>query len=188
MAAVLEAIGGPVHVVGQSSGATVALLAATRSDGVPSLAPCESMLAMRHFPEHLAERVEELVRAGDLAAAADQWFSRMGDTFAPEEIEASRSEPDWQDRVDAAFTISREIQTNAEYSFDPDRFADMTTPTLLLSGGESPPLFKAATEAIDAALPNSRIASFEGHGHFAMWTATDRFVDQVRAFAREANE
>jgi pimeloyl-ACP methyl ester carboxylesterase len=57
VAAVLEAIGGPAHVVGQSSGATVALLTATRSDDARSLALYEPMLAPRHFPEHLAERI-----------------------------------------------------------------------------------------------------------------------------------
>jgi pimeloyl-ACP methyl ester carboxylesterase len=60
----------------------------------------------------------------------------------------------------------------------------MTTPTLLLSGSESPPFLRDVTEPIDDALPNSRIVTFAGHGHEAMLTATDRFVDEVLTFIR----
>jgi pimeloyl-ACP methyl ester carboxylesterase len=130
--------------------------------------------------------IAALIEAGENEQALVRLLREIAGLSA-EQIEASRSEPDWADRVNAAHTITRENQANAEYEFDPDRFAHMTTPTLLLSGSESPPLFGAVTEVIDTALPNSRIASFDGHGHFAMWTATDRFIDQVVAFTREAN-
>ncbi|WP_321112800.1 alpha/beta fold hydrolase [Halorussus salinisoli] len=50
-----------------------------------------------------------------------------------------------------------------------------------------PPLLKDATEPVNDALPNSRIASFEEHGHEAMLTAPDRFIEEVLAFIRETN-
>jgi pimeloyl-ACP methyl ester carboxylesterase len=56
-----------------------------------------------------------------------------------------------------------------------------------MSGSESPPLYKDATEAVDDALPNSRVTAFDGQEHVAMLTATDRFVDEVLAFVREPN-
>lgn len=46
----------------------------------------------------------------------------------------------------------------ATYEFDGDRFADPTTPTLLLVGNESPLWARAATNALVDALPNGRIA------------------------------
>jgi len=58
---------------------------------------------------------------------------------------------------------------------------------LLLTGSESPPLYKDATVAVNEALPNSRIATFEGEQHMAMHTAPDRFIDEVLEFARESN-
>ncbi|WP_436347885.1 alpha/beta fold hydrolase [Natronorubrum sp. FCH18a] len=63
----------------------------------------------------------------------------------------------------------------------------MTTLTLLLSGSESPPLLKDATDPVHDALPNSRISTFDGHAHEAMLTAPDRFTEEVLAFIREEN-
>ncbi|WP_459884877.1 alpha/beta fold hydrolase [Halostagnicola bangensis] len=58
---------------------------------------------------------------------------------------------------------------------------------MLLSGSESPPLYKDGIEALNKALPNSRIVTFDGHAHVAMLTVTDRFIDEVLAFTRESN-
>ncbi|MBX0296709.1 alpha/beta fold hydrolase [Haloarcula nitratireducens] len=102
----------------------------------------------------------------------------------PEEINAQRSAPDWQDLVDAAHVWPRSLAAVGEYEFDAARFVDMTTPTLLLSGSESPPLLKDATGPINDALPNSRIVTFDGHAHEAMLTGPDRFVEEVLAFIR----
>jgi pimeloyl-ACP methyl ester carboxylesterase len=70
------------------------------------------------------------------------------------------------------------------YEFDPTRFADLTTPTLLLTGSESPEWGKETTEALDDALSNTRVHTFDGHGHATMLTASDRFIDEVLAFIR----
>jgi len=59
--------------------------------------------------------------------------------LTPEELDAARSAPIWQDVVDAADTLPRELQAIAEYEFDAARFVETTTPALVLSGGESPP-------------------------------------------------
>jgi pimeloyl-ACP methyl ester carboxylesterase len=104
-----------------------------------------------------------------------------------DELDELRSAPLWQDMVDAAPALPRELRAIAGYEFEAARFADMTTPTLLLSGSESPPFYKDATEAVDSALPNSQVATFEGQEHVAMLTATNRFVDEVLAFIRESN-
>jgi pimeloyl-ACP methyl ester carboxylesterase len=84
--------------------------------------------------------------------------------------------------VEAARTLPRELQAIREYEFETARFTAVTTPTLLLSGGDSPPLYSGATEAVDHALPNSRITTFEGEQHMAMHTARDRFVEEVISF------
>ena len=89
--------------------------------------------------------------------------------------------------VDAAETIPREYEGFMDYEIDPERFEGMTTPTVLFSGEESHPSLVALTETVDETLPHSRIVLFEGHGHFAMNTAPDRFVDEVRAFVQESH-
>jgi pimeloyl-ACP methyl ester carboxylesterase len=70
--------------------------------------------------------------------------------------------------VDAAHTIPRELRAVKAYRFDPERFSDLGVPTLLLSGGDSPAALSKAGEAMDEALPDSRIVVMTGHGHAAM--------------------
>lgn len=43
------------------------------------------------------------------------------------------------------------------------------------------------TDAVDEALPNSRVVVLEGQGHIAMTTAPELFIDEVLAFIREIN-
>jgi pimeloyl-ACP methyl ester carboxylesterase len=69
--------------------------------------------------------------------------------------------------------------------FDPTRFTGLTTPTLLLLGGDSPPFLKRATETVHAALPHSRIAVMPGQRHTAMNTAPALFVGEVVGLCTE---
>ena len=85
-------------------------------------------------------------------------------------------------RAPAAHTIPRELRAVKAYGFDPERFRDLGVPTLLLSGGDSPPALRKAAEAVDGTLPNSRIVVMAGHGHAAMDTATDLFTTEVLRF------
>ncbi|WP_293030015.1 hypothetical protein [Natronococcus sp.] len=89
--------------------------------------------------------------------------------------------------VDRAHDMYGELEIDVNvpgYEFNPTRFADVNTPTLLLTGSESPEWGKESTEALDDALPNTRVHTFDGHGHAAMLTALDRFTDEVLAFIR----
>jgi pimeloyl-ACP methyl ester carboxylesterase len=58
----------------------------------------------------------------------------------------------------------------------------VTTPTLLLLGGESQALFREATERLDRALPHSRIHEMPGQQHVAMDVIPDEFVRIVSEF------
>jgi pimeloyl-ACP methyl ester carboxylesterase len=87
--------------------------------------------------------------------------------------------------VAAARTAYRGTLANGEYEFGPGRFADVATPTLPVSGSESPRYSRDSTSAPDGALPNNRIVVFEGHGPVAMNTAPGLLVDEVLAFVRQ---
>ena len=100
----------------------------------------------------------------------------------PHAVDQLRAEPAWQKRVVAAHTLPREARAAEGYVLDPARFQEFGTQTLLLLGGESPPFFKAATEAVDEALPNSRIVVMPGQGHVAMHTAPELFTSLVVQF------
>jgi pimeloyl-ACP methyl ester carboxylesterase len=187
--AIVEAIDEPVTVLGHSYGANVALEASVKTDDVAKLVLYEPGFAVGDHEFTSAEAVAEM---NDRLAAGENeqallLFCREVAGLTREEIETFRSDPTWQDRVDGAHTLPREERTVAEYEFDADRFSAMSKPTLLLSGGESPRLYKDATNAVHDALPNSRIATFEGQQHVAMNDAPERFVDEVLAFVRESN-
>ena len=99
-----------------------------------------------------------------------------------------RSLPAWPARVALAPTISREMDAFESYvsNFDPARLNNLRTPTLLLLGGDSPALEKAAAEALDASLPDSRIVVMPGQAHIAQRTAPEVFAREVVRFLRQA--
>lgn len=186
--AVVESIGEPVHLLGHSYGALCVLEAALRIDDLRSLTLYEPVFPVgdHHlYSEELLTEMEALLEEGENERVLVMLFEEIAE-LSPAEMEATRSAPTWQSRVEAAHTVLRETITENEYAFDPARFKRMTTPTLLLSGSENPQWIKESTKALDEALPNSRILVFEGHGHMAMNTATDRFVEEVLGFIQES--
>jgi pimeloyl-ACP methyl ester carboxylesterase len=61
-------------------------------------------------------------------------------------------------------------------------FRDLDMPTLFLQDGDSPYAFKAAGEAVRAALADCRIVVMPGQRHAAMDTGTDLFTSEVLSF------
>jgi pimeloyl-ACP methyl ester carboxylesterase len=109
-------------------------------------------------------------------------FAREIAQLPEEMIAAYRSMPEWQAAIDSADTLIYEVKAVRDYSFDPERFRDLMTPTLLLMGTESPTYMQVATGAVAASLPNVQLATFEGQGHLAMDTAPELFVGSVMQF------
>ena len=108
----------------------------------------------------------------------------------PEEIEALRTHPTWPEYVDIfveTILPKLEAEAEADYQFDPNRFAELTVPTLLLDGSETTEWLLDATNAVADALPNARIVTVNGRGHGAIVTAPDRFTSEVLAFVRESS-
>ena len=105
----------------------------------------------------------------------------------PDELTHYRALPAWPARLAAAHTLPRELLAAEHYPFKRERFKDLQIPTLLLLGGDSPPLFKTAGEALDAALPDSRIALMPGQRHSAIDTASKLFVREVLTFLNESS-
>ncbi|HSJ57657.1 MAG TPA: alpha/beta hydrolase, partial [Anaerolineae bacterium] len=115
------------------------------------------------------------------------WVTYMRDVamLSPQDIEWFRASPAWAERLAAAHTLPREMRAEEQYRFDAGRFRALHTPTLLLLGSDSPPFARTATEALGAALPNSRIAVMPEQEHIAMYAAPDLFVHEVSSFLSE---
>ena len=88
----------------------------------------------------------------------------------------------WERRLSNAHTLPRELRADSAYVFDAARFSTMTTPTLLLVGGDSPARELENARAVTAALPHSRIAVIPGQQHAAMYSVPDLFVREVVNF------
>lgn len=189
IAAVVDSIDGPVTLLGHSGGALYALEGALRTDTLHSLILYEPPIQVGDNELNIAEElteIETLVERGEDERVL-VLFERDIAGLPPDELDALRATPIWQEMVDTAHTLPRELRAISEYEFDAARFVDLTTPTLLLTGSESPSFYRDATEVVHEALPNNRIVSFKGEQHMAIHTAPDRFIDEVGAFVQELN-
>jgi pimeloyl-ACP methyl ester carboxylesterase len=186
VAAVVDAVGEPTHLLGHSYGALCSLEAALRTDNLRTLVLYEPPILIGEpfvGPEAVT-RLEALLAAGDREGVL-LTFAREFAQLPEEAIAAFRAMPEWPASVETAPTIVAEVRAVRDYRFDPARFRELTTPTLLLLGSESPPYLQTATEAVAAALPQDRLTILAGQGHLAMYTAPDRFLEEVVGFLNE---
>jgi pimeloyl-ACP methyl ester carboxylesterase len=183
--AIINASREPVHLLGHSWGAILALDVALRTDRVRSLVLYEPPFSVgkERVPDDLADRLEVLLAAGD-AEAVLVTFLQEGPRYSPDQIEAQRTRRDWAYRFSFAHTLPREIRSVQEYVFNRGRFEELQLPTLLLLGSESPALFQQAIEALHMALPRSEVVVLQGQHHNAITSAPELFAGEVVRFLR----
>jgi pimeloyl-ACP methyl ester carboxylesterase len=187
LAAVVDSIGEPANLMGHSFGALCALEAARLTRNLRKLIlyePGIPLPGVSIYPEGVIDRLQALLDAGDRESVLVTLYREVVG-MPPHEIEQLRSGPAWPARLAAAHTLLREARAEAGYVFEAQRFKDLHTPTLLLLGGNSPQFLKAATETLNTALPNSRIAVLPGQQHTAMYTAPDLLADEIIRFVLE---
>ena len=179
--AVVESAGGAVNVLGHSYGGMCALEAALLTDRIRKLVLYEPPMGFLASPPHVVDQLQALLAAGrrdELLA----FFMQEVAGLPTDQVQLMRSQPAWDARLDAADTIPREERASREYVFDQGRYRDLNVPTLFLQGGDSPDPFKAAGEAVRAALPDCRVVVMPGQRHAAMDTGTDLFTAEVLSF------
>ena len=187
--AVVDSIDEPVTLLGHSSGSLFSLEAARRTDNLCGLLLYEPPIPLGDhalYPEAIVDEMERLLDDDEDEQVLVLFLEAIAD-LPPEAIAATRADPNWEHDVEVARTLPRQLRAVGEYTFDASRVADVSTPTLLLSGSESIPLVRDATDAVADALPDSRVVVFDGHEHEAMFTATSRFLEAVLAFVSETN-
>jgi pimeloyl-ACP methyl ester carboxylesterase len=186
--AVAQASGSAVDVLGHSYGGTCALGGATLTGNIRRLVLYEGFPPVHPddgtFPPDVESRVDALLAEGEPEAAVETVFREVV-KMPEEEFRAFRALPVWQVRVAAAHTIPRELRTERERPFDPEQAAQVTVPTLLLVGGDSPDWVKADTETVAATLPDARIGVLDGQQHIAIDLVPEVFAEHVLAFLRD---
>ena len=183
VAAVVDAVGQPVFLLGHSYGAICSLEASLLTDNVRRLILYEPPIPLEGpiYPPGVPERIQALVNAGDPEAALEVFFRQVV-RMPDREFEAYRALPAWRVRIALAPTIPRELTIERTYRFEPARFAQFSIPTLLLLGGDSPQIFRQITNVVSAALPTGRVAIMSGQQHIAMDTAPQLFLKEVTEF------
>ena len=187
--ALVNSIGEPVFLLGHSYGALCSLEAALRTSHLRKLVLYEPPIptGIEIYPSEVVTKIQALLDTGDREGAVITFMQDIV-RVPPHEMEILRSAPSWPARIAAAHTILREMRGSNGYVFEPARFTGLTTPTLLLLGGDSPLFLKAGTEAVHAALPNSRVVVMPGQQHTAMNTAPELFTREVLRFLAEVGQ
>lgn len=183
IAAVVEAIGEPVFLLGHSYGGVCSMEASLLTDKVSRLILYEPPIptGIPMYPPGVPDRIQSLIDSSRLEAGLEVFFREV--VKMPEyELAAYRQLPVWQVRIQLTPTIPRELMIDRTYSFDTEKLAHFQVPTMLLLGGDSPPLFQQAIELIDSTLPNSQVVILPGQQHIAMDIAPDLFVKEVLHF------
>ncbi len=183
VATVVEAAGEGASLLGHSYGALCAMEAALRVGNLRRLVLYEPPASLDGTPilsPLVRERLAAIFAEGDRDKFLTVFLSQVAG-YTEEQIAVLRADPSWQRGLALVHTVLRELNI-AGYRFDPERFRRLSTPTLLLLGETSPAMFTAPTRALEAALPNCRVAVLEGQGHVAINTAPDLFLREVVAF------
>jgi pimeloyl-ACP methyl ester carboxylesterase len=185
--AVAEASASAVDVYGHSSGGFYAFGAATLTTNIRKLVLYEGWPTVSPdafaFPPGVGERLDALLGEGNREAALET-FVREVVMVSEEELNALRAQESWPARVDAMHTIPREMRSFPDAPFDPKQAANITVPTLLVTGSDSPDPSKADIETVAAALPDARILVIEGQQHVADVLVPEVFAEHLLAFLR----
>ncbi|MGW3784216.1 alpha/beta fold hydrolase [Micromonospora chokoriensis] len=194
--AVIEAAhrpsGKPVHLVGASYGATLALHTASADPGnLRSLAVFEPPLyAAGAGIAPLLDRYRSAFERDDTTAMA----AVLNDvTRVPAEIVAALAAsagdrtPDPVEARRSAIGWLHDLEALAADGTDIARWSSISVPTLLLAGADTWEPMPTTVDALAAAMPTARHVVWPGQSHFATMTAPNLFADALRQFFAEVS-
>lgn len=183
IAAVVESIDEPVFILGHSHGALASLEGAILTNNIKKLILYEPPVPLGDtpYPPGVPEKMQALIDRNENESALKIFFKEV--VKMPDyEFEKYSKLPVYERRIKLTPTIPRELTLHRTYSFEGVKFKNLDIPVLLILGGDSPALFKDATEILDATLPNSSVVVLQGQQHIAMDTDTEMFVNEVKRF------
>jgi len=181
-----DASGEPIDVFGHSYGGRCALGAALLTGTIRRVISYEGAPTppgSSYHPSGVEERLRERLVAGDRDGALATFLREVVGMSAAD-LAAYQADPIWSVRAAAAGTILRELEAEADPAASLDRLAAVSQPVLQILGGESVPVFRDATVALDARLADGRVVVIDGARHAAHHTHPDQIVTAVQAFLR----
>ena len=181
--ALIKAVGGAAALCTNSSGADIALAAASAGIGVSALVLYEPpFFAGMSFAAHLAALHSLLTDGKNDEAMRYNLTSVI--VLPTESVDEMARAPWWPAMVAAAPTLVYDHAATHEINVDPDwrrRWAGVTVPALVCSGDQSFPGMIEAADAVAAALPSATRRMVPGQGHRP---APDAIVPVLVGFLR----
>ncbi|WP_371029938.1 alpha/beta fold hydrolase [Pseudoclavibacter sp. JSM 162008] len=166
LAAVIDAVGGRVSVIGHSSGAVLALLAASLGVPVRHLFLSEPPFRFGHHEPaaDLAERLQRLVDDGDEATAVST-FQLEGVGLDPALVEQIKQSPIFPGLVPLAQSTVYDAQLVRQVSTPTEAMA-VQVPVTIVVGGDTFPFLASAAKRLAETLPGSELVEVaESVGH-----------------------
>ena len=171
--ALIDAVGGSASLWGWSSGGALALRAAAAGLRVERLSVYEVPFmvtpgAKRPTPDY-GERLGELVAAGDRSGAVTHFMRNAMGIPAPF-VALMRLAPLWKKLKGTAHTLPYDWAALGAHTMygaplNPEEWAKVTTPTLVVHGGKSPAVLQQGSRALAEVLPNAQPRRLEGVSH-----------------------
>jgi pimeloyl-ACP methyl ester carboxylesterase len=165
--ALISETGGAPFVFGHSSGAVLALEAAARQAKMTKLAVYEPPYIVddtRTRPQMLGERVSALIDAGR-SSEAIRMFLTEGPQVPRTAIDAMEAGQGWPHMEAIVHTLPYDLAICGDQVVPIERLANISVPTLAMSGGASPDWARNAVDAVAAAIPGTEHASLDGQTH-----------------------
>ncbi|MBA3034870.1 MAG: alpha/beta hydrolase, partial [Desulfobacterium sp.] len=183
IAAVVDAIGGKVNVLGHSFGGLCALEAALLNANVGRLIIYEVPVPWGGYPwsDEFDSRMQSFIDAGEMEQALYMFAHDIVKTPS-RELSTTQSIPTQPIKIAAVHTIPRESRLVDRYRLDSDRLGKLKIPVLLIVGSKSSSHWHISSKTLQKALPDSRISILHGQHHLAIQTAPDLLVEEIVRF------
>ncbi|MET4782623.1 hypothetical protein [Glaciihabitans sp. UYNi722] len=150
---------------GHSSGAILALEAASRGSAISKLAVYEPPFTTDTDDLTPTDDggVLAALAAGDRELAAKSFLRVTG--MDDGTLQWMSNAPFWPGMVEMAPTLAHELAVTGDGKAPTDRLARITASTLVMDGGASPAWAASAAEAVVAAVPGARRLTVDGQNH-----------------------
>lgn len=167
--ALIERAGGSALVYGHSSGAVLALESAARGVGITRLAAYEPpFTAADDEPEgsfEVLEQVRGALAGGNPDRAAILFLQGTG--TPPAMVSMIQNGPGWAGMRELAHTLVYDLILANGGAAPVERLANISAPTLVIQGGDSPPWARHASDQVAGSVPDAQQLTLAGQTHAA---------------------
>lgn len=165
LAAVIDAAGGDAYVMGQSSGAALALEAAASGVPMRKLAAYEApYVGGRESIDDLGA-LERMLTEGKRGAAVSYFLVKMVGAPAFVPIMMRLMPKTWRGLTAVAHTLPYDAAIMNGFAVPAELLKTITVPTLVMGGSKSAANMKAAVQGVADAVPGSQHRILDGQTH-----------------------